>query len=125
MRIVMTATLIVTGLIHLIPVTGAFGGDALASLYGIAIDDVNLQILLRHRAILFGIVGGLLLSAAFAAKLRPAAILAGLVSVASFLVIAAQVGGYNALVGRVVQVDLVALVCLLVAGYLHLRPAAA
>lgn len=109
-------------LIHLLPVTGALGARRLHSLYGLAIEDPNLLLLMQHRAVLFGLLGGFLLAAA----LRPAwtgpALVAGLASVASFLVLALG-GGYNAQIGRVVVADWIALVCLLFAAALHLRMA--
>jgi hypothetical protein len=121
MQILLSATLILAGVIHLLPVSGALGGEALASLYGIAVDDRNLEILMRHRAILFGILGGALLHAACSPRLRGAAILAGLASAVSFLGIALQVGGYNSTLYRVVWADLIAVLCLMIAGMLHLR----
>ena len=80
-----------------------------------------MDLLLRHRAALFGILGMLLLTAAFHAPLRAAALIAGLASVASFLLIAWWVGPVNGRLHRVVQVDLVALVLLLAAGVVNLR----
>ena len=77
----------------------------------------DLVILMRHRAVLFGIVGGLLIASAFHVPLRPVALGAGLVSMLSFAVIAHLVGGYNAALGRLVVIDLVASV-LLVLGAL-------
>ncbi len=84
-------------------------------LYGISIEDPNLAILMRHRAVLFGIVGTLLLSAAFSPAFRPAGLVAGLVSMLSFVVLAVLVGGYNASIGRLVVIDGVASIALVVA----------
>jgi hypothetical protein len=109
-------------LIHLLPVAGAAGAQRLHSLYGLAIEDPNLLLLMQHRAVLFGLLGAFLLAAA----LRPAwtgpALVAGLISVASFLVLALG-GGHNAHIARVVVVDWIALLCLLIAAALHLRMA--
>jgi hypothetical protein len=110
-----SAMLIVAALIHLLPVTGVLGPDRLASLYGITFDEPNLTILMRHRAMLFGLLGLFLLYAAFRPELQALAFFAGSVSVISFLWLAWSVGGYNALVTRVVIADVVALVCLLFA----------
>ena len=51
--------------------------------------------------------------------LRTAAFIAGLISVVSFLWIAAIVGNYNEQIGRVVTADVIALVCLLVGLVAH------
>lgn len=64
---------------------------------------------------MFGLVGLVLLAAAFAPVYRPLAYIAGLVSVTSFVLLAWGVGGYNASLARVVAADLLAAACLLVA----------
>jgi hypothetical protein len=113
-RYVVSAMLLVAALIHLLPVSGVLGVDQLSKLYGISIADPNLEILMRHRAILFGLLGVLLAAAAFIPSLQLIAFIAGFVSVGSFLVVAWQVGGYNAQIGRVVVADLVAVICLVI-----------
>lgn len=115
MQKIISAMLIVAALIHLLPVTGVLGPERLAGLYGIVFDEPNLAILMRHRAILFGLLGLFMLYAAFRPRLQTLAFIAGSGSVISFLWLACSVGGYNALVGRVVIADIVALVCLLIA----------
>lgn len=114
MRVLVTLSLIVVGIIHLLPLSGVLGGAQLTSLYGMAFDEANLSILMRHRAMLFGILGLFLLVAAFRPKFQLAAFVAGFASVLSFLGLAAVTGGYNAQLGRVIAVDLVALACLVV-----------
>jgi hypothetical protein len=106
---------IIVAVIHLLPLVGVLGGDHLNSLYGLRVDDPNLQILMRHRAVLFGLLGGLIFVAAFRQSLQPLAFVAGFVSLLSFLVIAFDVGGYNAALQRVVTADWVALACLVLA----------
>lgn len=115
MKYLVAAMLLVAGVIHLLPVTGVLGPERLASLYGLRFDDPNLAILMRHRAVLFGLLGAFLVYGAFRRSWQPAALLAGLVSVVSFLWIARTTGGYNAAIARVYVADLVALACL-VAG---------
>jgi hypothetical protein len=112
---------LVPGIIHLLPLSGLMGAEALTRLYGLDFGDPNLEILMRHRAVLFGMVGALLVAAAFHVRLRGPALLVGLVSVLSFLALAWGVGGYGAAVQRVVVADVVALACLLLAAGLHRR----
>lgn len=109
------ACLTLAGVIHLLPLPGVMGARQLTRLYGVATDDPNAVILLQHRALLFGLLGVLLIAAAFRPELRAVALLAGLVSTVSFLVIAWGVGGYNAQVARVVVADVLAVVLLLLA----------
>jgi hypothetical protein len=83
-------------------------------LYGIPVAEPNLVILMRHRAVLFALLGVFLLVAAVRPAWQPAALAAGFVSVGSFLWLAWSVGGTNAQLARVVTADVVALACLVV-----------
>jgi len=113
--------LTLAGGIHLLPLPGILGAGQLTRLYGVAADDPDVGILLQHRAVLFGLLGVLLIAAAFRPDLRAVALIAGLVSTVSFLAIAWGVGGYSAQVARVVAADLLAVVLLLVAAGLEWR----
>jgi hypothetical protein len=119
MRYVVSAMLIVVGVIHLMPLSGALGSERLAALYGLSFDQPDLAILMRHRAILFGLLGAFLLLAAFRTELQTIALVAGFVSVVSFLYLAWSVGHYNAQLGRVFAADVVALVCLVIGAIAH------
>ena len=114
MRYLVSAMLVIVAIIHLLPLSGAVGSERLASLYGISFDEPNIAILMRHRAVLFGLLGLFMLFAAFAPRFQLAAFVIGFVSVVSFLWLASSVGGYNAAIGRVVTADIVALACLVV-----------
>ncbi len=123
MRYVVSTMLIIVGIIHLLPVIGVLSSERLTALYGISFSDPNTEILMRHRAVLFGLLGLFLLYAAFQPSLQVIAFVAGLVSVLSFLVLAWSIGGYNAQVARVFTADIVALVCLIIGalGYVYLQ----
>jgi uncharacterized BrkB/YihY/UPF0761 family membrane protein len=110
-----SAMLLVGAVIHLLPVIGVLGAERLAGLYGVPVVEENLLIFMRHRAVLFGLLGVFLVYAAFRPEVQVPAFAGGLVSVVSFLALAWMSGGYNANIARVVAVDVVALVCL-VAG---------
>jgi hypothetical protein len=123
MRHVVTACLLVAALIHLLPVAGVAGAERLQALYGVALDDPNLVLLMRHRAVLFGIVGVLLATAAFVPSLRSVALIVGGASAVAFLVLAWMSPPLNAAVGRVVTADVVAVGALALAAVIHwLRP---
>jgi hypothetical protein len=123
MRYLVSGTLVVVAIIHLLPLYGVLSSAQLTSLYGLEFDEPNLEILMRHRAVLFGLLGGLLLFAAFRPALQLIAFVAGFVSVLSFLYLAWSVGGYNAKIGHVFAADILALICLVigVAAHAHAR----
>jgi hypothetical protein len=112
MKYVVSLALLVVGVIHLLPLSGVAGSERLAALYGLSFDDPNLAILMRHRAVLFGLLGAFMVAAAFVPVLQPAAYAFGFVSVLSFLWLARAAGSYNDAIGRVVAADVVALACL-------------
>ncbi|WP_245213759.1 phosphopantetheine adenylyltransferase [Rhodoferax sp. AJA081-3] len=113
------AMLMVVGIIHLLPMSGVLGTERLAALYGLPINEPNLAILMRHRAVLFGLLGLFLVYAAFRPGLQTLAFVAGFASVLSFLWLAWSQGGYNPQIQRVVIADVVALVCLVLGGLVH------
>jgi hypothetical protein len=117
-RVVMIA-LLIAAIIHLLPAVGMLGVDRLSMLYQVNVQDPNLEILLRHRAVLFALLGGYLAIAAFRLDWQFSALTAGLLSVLSFLLIAQSVGNYNAAIARVWRIDGVVLAVLLVGIAAH------
>jgi hypothetical protein len=125
MQTAISVLLIVVAIIHLLPLPGVLGAARLSALYGIPVEEPNLAILLRHRAVLFGLLGVFLGYSAFRPDLQPLAFAAGFVSVFSFLLLARAEGGYNGALRRVVIADVVALASLVIALALYLVAAAA
>lgn len=120
MHRVVPALLVVVGIIHLLPLPGVLGGERLTTLYGLSFDEPNLALPMRHRAVLFGSLGAFVLFAAFKPAWQTLALVGAAVSVLSFLALAWSAdGAVNAQVQRVVIADIVALVCLAVAGVAH------
>jgi hypothetical protein len=118
--------LLIAGLLKLYPLIGVLSAAQLAALYGMPFDNPDLVILMRHRAVLFGLLGGLILASAFRRALRPMAIGAGIVSALSFILLAVQTGDYGNDIRFLMRADVVVLLCLLAAHTLGLRtPAAA
>ncbi len=88
-RKLIAALLILAGIIHLLPLAGVLGAERLATLYGLPFQEPNLLLLMRSRAVLFGLLGALLVYAALRPTLQPLALFGGLVSVLSFLCLGA------------------------------------
>jgi hypothetical protein len=106
--------------IHLLPLVGVSGRKALEKAYGIPVDSPDLQLLLQHRAVLFGLLGTACLIAAFNAPWRPAVWCAALISTSSFMLLAWSATAYNGAIARVVWADGVAIAALLIALIVHL-----
>lgn len=119
MHSIILICLLIAGVIHLLPLAGLLGADRLSALYGVSLSDPNTTILLRHRAVLFGLLGALLCYAAFDPALRTLALAAGLISAGAFAAIALGAGEYNAQIGRVLKADYIALAALALAAALH------
>lgn len=104
-----TMVLLVVALIHLAPSIGVLGRPSLMKLYGVTIESPELEILMRHRAILFGLLGVFLVFSAFIPALFGAGLMAAFISLASFVWLMISVGEYNQSLRRLLLVDLVAL----------------
>lgn len=107
-----TGLLLVVAMIHLLPVSGYFSVERLSALYSIEVVDGNLEILMRHRAVLFGMLGVFFAYSAFKPAIQPIAFLAAFVSIASFFFLCFSIGGFNDAIRRVVIADIVASVAL-------------
>jgi len=113
MRYIVSSMLVIVAIIHLLPLSGLLSSERLTTLYGISFNEPNLEILMRHRAVLFGLLGAFLIYAAFQPPVQMLAFIAAFISVISFLWLAWSVGVYNENIGRVFKADIVALVCLI------------
>lgn len=108
--------LVIVGLIHLIPISGALGRDELASLYGVAVNnEVNVEILLRHRAILLGLIGVLLIYSAFHPPVQIFCIFLALASTLSFIWFVRSLDGASTAIQHVAFIDWIAVGLLLLA----------
>jgi hypothetical protein len=112
MRFVVPAVLLLVAAIHALPLVGVLGASRLSQLYGFPVTEGSLELVLRHRAVLFGLLAAFLAYAAFKPELHRLGLVAGFVSVAAFLVLAAMVGSYNNALATVVRADWAALVLL-------------
>lgn len=111
----LAAALLLAGIINALPLLGVLGAERLAALYAMDFDDPSLRVLMRHRALLFGLLGGGMTAAAFLPAWRLPMAIAGLVSMLGFIALAGMEGGGNAAIQRVVKADVIASVPLLLA----------
>lgn len=116
MSLLISVCLLVVAVIHLLPLVGVLGAARLERLYGLAFTDPTLVLLMRHRAVLFGLLGVFLAIAAVHRPWQGPALVAGAVSVISFLLLAAALPERSPAIQTVLRADLIALVALLVAA---------
>jgi hypothetical protein len=116
-----TTILIIVGLINLFPVIGIASAKVLTGLYGLESLEGDLLILMRHRALLFGILGTFIIYSASKSHLRPTAIVMGLVSMLGFSVLVFTSGEGAANLSNVAIIDVVASAALVVVAIILLR----
>ena len=110
-----TFCLVVVGLINFAPVIGVISAQKLESAYSVTLAGNDLAILLRHRALLFGILGAFILYSAFNPYYQPAAMIMGGVSMVGFALLVLGTGGYNEAVGKVLFIDILGIMFLFAA----------
>jgi hypothetical protein len=118
---VVTVLFVAVGLLNLYPVVGAISAEQLTNLYGIGITSPDLETLMRHRAVMLGLIGGFLLVAAFRPALRVPAAFVGLVSMMSFVILAFMSGDIGPGVRRVAIADIAGSVIVILAWLLAAR----
>ncbi|MDP3857899.1 MAG: hypothetical protein Q8Q73_09080 [Stagnimonas sp.] len=104
----LAGALLLSGALNALPALGLLGGSQLTSLYGLPFEDASLRILMRHRALLFGLLGAAMILAAFLPPWRAALAGIGLLSMLGFIGIAWLEGGGNVAIQRVVLADVLA-----------------
>jgi len=107
MKKFVTGALLIAGVINLYPIVGVFSVDQLAKLYGVSIENSDLVILMKHRAILFGLLGSFIIYSAFRSSIQTLACVAGLVSMLMFIVLAHGSGEFGEALNKAVVADFV------------------
>ena len=111
--------LFIVGIINLLPVIVFFDATKTAKLYGLPIEGESLTILMRHRAVLLGLVGLALIAAAIKPEFRILAIALALISKLAFIFLTFTVANRTAEVGQVALVDVGAIILLIAALIIH------
>jgi hypothetical protein len=88
MKWLVPAMLALVALIHLAPLAGVLGVARMEAAYGVEIAGPDLAVLMRHRAVLFGLLGGFMLVAIFVRALQPWALGIALLAAGAFVLLA-------------------------------------
>ena len=115
MEQVFRVCLFITGVINFVPTFLVFLPDKISSAYGIEIPDTNYELLLRHRAVLFGIIGGVMIYSAIKKTHYALSVTMGLISMISFIVLFYLMDGtLNPELIKVMKIDMGGIIILLV-----------
>ena len=114
MKWLVPAMLALVALIHLAPLAGVLGVARMEAAYGVEIAGPDLAVLMRHRAVLFGLLGGFMLLAIFVRALQPWALAMALLAAGAFVLLAWATPGHNGNLAKVALVDVAAVVFALV-----------
>jgi hypothetical protein len=117
-EIVISVILILVGLINFVPSFGIISAEKLSKQYDTAIDNIDLTVLMQHRALMLGVIGAFIFAAAFFPPLQKAAFLIGLTSMLGFVLIAKTSVGHNQKLAKVATIDIFASALLGLAGVL-------
>lgn len=108
MELIFRICLFVAGVINFIPSFLAFAPNKISESYGIEIPNSSYELLLRHRAVLFGIVGGLMIYSAISKKNYNLATTIGLISMISFVILYKLIGGeINPELNKILKMDFI------------------
>lgn len=98
--------LVLVGLGNVLPLVGVLSAARLQALYGVAIEDPVLLLLMRHRAVLFGLLGGFVLASIAWPSWRVPALWLALLSMLAFVLLAGWDGQGSMAIRKVFWVDL-------------------
>ena len=104
--------LFLVGVINFLPIVGILSLDKINQAYGLSIDDNNLAILLRHRALLFGLIGGFVIYSVFKPQYQIASIVLAAISMLGYLYFFWSIGDSNTALLKIAQADIVGIVLL-------------
>ena len=111
--------LFLVGVINFLPIIGILSLDKINQAYGLSVTDNNIEILLRHRALLFGLIGGFIIYSVFNPQYQTAAIILAAISILGYLFFSWSVGGANSALMKIAQIDIVGIVLLIIAGVIR------
>ena len=102
------------GAIHFAPIIGVLGNEQLLALYHVDISATggaasnDLLLLMRHRAILFGIIGSFIICAAFNRPMQFWALISAQINIFSFIALCLLNGNVNESLNKIMLMDILA-----------------
>jgi len=118
MNITISILLLIVGVINFMPVIGIISAERLSGAYSVELIGNDIIILMRHRALLFGLVGGFILYSVFKPSYQTPAMVMAVISMLGFLYFVWAASDYNASISKIAITDLVGILCLVIAAAL-------
>lgn len=114
MEFLFRSCLFITGIINILPSILAFIPNKISNSYGIEILNSNYELILRHRAVLFGIVGAIMIYSAMTKRNYLMAAIVGLISMSSFVLLyVITKGEINSELTKIMKIDIAGISILL------------
>jgi len=115
MNKVYLSLLFLVGVINFLPIVGTLSLDKINQTYGLSVGDNSLAILLRHRALLFGLIGGFIIYSVFNPQFQIAAMILAAISMLGYLYFFYSIGNSNPALLKIAQIDIVGIILLTIA----------
>jgi hypothetical protein len=119
MELIFRISLFLVGVINFVPISLAFFPNKIKDSYGIEVTNPNLELSLRHRAVLLGIVGGLMIFSAISKKYYDLSVVLCSVSMLSFIILYFMIGGINNELKKVMLFDITAMIILTIGCFCY------
>jgi hypothetical protein len=120
-RKIAIALLVMIGVLTASPIMTAFNPNGITALYGVALKNDAVLLLVRHRQILLGLLGATLVCGAFWGSLRMMAITINVLSKSAFLGFSLTTPTLTPGLQRIVYFDVVAIVLLLMSAFIFFQ----
>ena len=116
MNLTISILLITVGLINFLPVIGIISAEKLSAAYAVELIGNDIVILMRHRALLFGLIGGFMLYSVWKPSYQSVAMVMAAISMLGFLFFVAAADHYNTSITKIAIIDLIGLAGLAIAA---------
>ena len=116
MNLTISILLITVGLINFLPVIGIISAEKLSAAYAVELIGNDIVILMRHRALLFGLIGGFMLYSVWKPSYQSVAMVMAAIFMLGFLFFVAAADHYNASITKIAIIDLIGLAGLAIAA---------
>ena len=116
MNLTISILLITVGLINFLPVIGIISAEKLSAAYAVELIGNDIVILMRHRALLFGLIGGFMRYSVWKPSYQSVAMVMAAISMLGFLFFVAAADHYNASITKIAIIDLIGLAGLAIAA---------